>query len=277
MNKDFRLKTNEGNFINVNVFGLENIKSSPCLIFVHGFKGFKDWGFFPYTASHFAESGYFVITFNFSHNGVDEDGFNFNRLEKFAKNTISLEVSELIQVICAYKNGFFGSDIYGKIGLLGHSRGGAVSLLSGLIQVVDAYIIWASVAKLDRYTDRQKKEWKKQGFIEVLNSRTNQLMRMNVSLLEDIEANKLGSLSIENAVKKLNSPLLIIHGEQDLTVPIEEGEQLFNWSNKILTQFEKIPACGHTFDIVHPFESSNKKFDLVITKTEEFLGKVFKV
>ncbi|HEX7356721.1 MAG TPA: alpha/beta hydrolase, partial [Ignavibacteriaceae bacterium] len=118
---------------------------------------------------------------------------------------------------------------------------------------------------------------KKQGFIEVLNSRTNQLMRMNVSLLEDIEANKLGSLSIENAVKKLNSPLLIIHGEQDLTVPIEEGEQLFNWSNKILTQFEKIPASGHTFDIVHPFESSNKKFDLVITKTEEFLGKVFKV
>lgn len=274
MNKEFRLKTKEGDFINLSAVGIENIKSSACLIIVHGFKGFKEWGFFPYTVKHFADKGYFVLSFNFSHNGVDDGGIDFNRLDKFAENTISLEVSELVQVINAYKNGFFSNDVNGKIGLVGHSRGGAVTLLSGLIEKVDAYVDWASVAKLDRYTDRQKKEWKKQGFVEVLNSRTNQMMRMNVSLLEDIEKNKSGSLNIENAVKNLKRPLLIIHGEQDLTVPIGEGEQLFNWSDKTLTAFEKITACGHTFDIVHPFEGSNKKFDLVLLKTEEFINKV---
>lgn len=275
MNKDFRLKTKEGDFVNISTFGIQNIKSSPCLIFVHGFKGFKDWGFFPYTAKHFADKGFFVLSFNFSHNGVDDDGFEFNRLDKFAKNTVSLEVSELVQVINAYKNGFFSNDVNGKIGLIGHSRGGAVALLSSLVEKVDAYIVWASVDKLDRYTDRQKIEWKKKGFVEALNSRTNQMMRMDVTLLDDIETNKDGSLSIEKAVKKLKKPLLILHGTEDLTVPIEEGEQIYNWSDKSITKFEKLTTCGHTFDIVHPFEGSNKKFDLVISKTQDFLDKIF--
>jgi len=160
--------------------------------------------------------------------------------------------------------------------LIGHSRGGGVALLSSLIEKVDSYIVWATVAEFDRYTERQKTEWRKQGFVEVLNSRTNQMMRMNVGLLEDVENNKDGDLSIENAVKSLGKPLLIIHGTEDLSVPIAEGEQIFNWSNKSLTEFEKIPTAGHTYDIVHPFKGSNKKFDLVISKTKDFLDKVFK-
>lgn len=275
MNKEFRLKTKEGDFLNISAFGFENIKSSLCLIFVHGFKGFKDWGFFPHTAKHFADKGFFVLSFNFSHNGVDEQGFEFNRLDKFAKNTVSLEVSELVQVINAYKNGFFEENVFGKICLIGHSRGGGVAILSSLIEKVDAYVVWASVARFDRYTERQKTEWRKQGFVEVFNSRTNQMMRMNVELLEDVETNKDSSLNIERAVKSLDKPLLVIHGTEDLTVPIAEGEQIYNWSNKSITEFEKLATCGHTFDIVHPFEGSNKKFDLVISTTEEFLQKNF--
>ncbi|MCU0343378.1 MAG: prolyl oligopeptidase family serine peptidase [Ignavibacterium sp.] len=277
MNKDFRLKTKEGEFLNISSFGLDNIKSSPCIILVHGFKGFKDWGFFPYAAKYFADKGFFVLSFNFSHNGIDDQGSDFNRLDKFAENTVSLEVSELVQVISAYKNGFFEHKVFNRICLVGHSRGAGVALLSSLIDKVDAYIIWASVEKFDRYTKRQKAEWRKQGFVEVINSRTNQMMRMNVESLEDIETNKDGSLSIEKAVKSLEKPLLIIHGEQDLTVPVTEGEKIFKWSDKTLTQFEKVVACGHTFDIVHPFEGSNKKFDLLISKTEDFLTKLFKV
>jgi uncharacterized protein len=275
MNKDFRLKTNNGDYLNISAFGIENISSSVCLVLVHGFKGFKDWGFFPYTAKQFADKGYFVLSFNFSHNGIGESKLEFTELNKFAENTVSLEVSELVQVIKAYKNGFFNDNVFGKICLIGHSRGGAVSLLSSLIEKVNAYIVWASVDRLDRYTKRQKDEWRKQGFVEVLNSRTNQMMRMNIDLLEDIETNKPGSLSIEKAVKELNKPLLIVHGEQDLTVPIAEGEQIFKWSDKSITEFEKIPATGHTFDIGHPFEGSSKKFDSLLSKTESFLQKMF--
>jgi len=276
MNKEFRLKTKEGDFVNINAFGLENVKSSTCIILVHGFKGFKDWGFFPYTAKHFADKGFFVLSFNFSHNGVDDQGFDFNRLDKFAKNTVSLEVSELVQVINAYRNGFFVRDVFGKVCLVGHSRGGGIALLSSFIEKVDTYIVWSSVAYFDRYTERQKKEWRQAGFFEALNSRTNQMMRMNISLLEDIEANKNGSLNVENAVKDLNKPLLIVHGEQDLTVPVAEGEKIFIWSDETKSKFEMIPSAGHSFDIVHPFNGSNEKFERVLFKTQEFLDKVFK-
>lgn len=277
MNKEFRLKSNEGNVLDVSAYGLENIGNAPCLILVHGFKGFKDWGFFPFTAESFAKCGYFVISFNFSHNGISGNNYNHFNIDNFAENTVSLEISELIQIINAYKNGFFGDDVYNHIGLVGHSRGGGVAILSSLVDKVNAYVVWASVARFDRYTERQKTEWRKQGFVEVLNSRTNQMMRMNIGLLEDIEKNKDTSLNVEKAVSNLNRPLLLIHGTEDLTVPIAEGEQIYRWSDKSMTEFEKIPACGHTFDIVHPFVGSNKKFDDVLSKTKEFFNKVFNV
>ena len=57
-------------------------------------------------------------------------------------------------------------------------------------------------------------------------------MPMNVSLLDDIEQNANGYLNLENAVKNLNKPLLIAHGDQDLAVPIAEAEQIYYWSDK---------------------------------------------
>jgi len=274
MIEDFKLKSSFGNYINITCYGLEYLNSAPCLIYVHGFKGFKDWGFVPYLASFFSTNGFCVLTFNFSHNGVGSSFINFDELDKFSKNTISLEISELSDLVYAYKRGFFGMDIDGRIGFIGHSRGGAVSLLTAANQPeLNAVAVWCSVAKLDRYTERQKTEWREKGFVEVLNSRTKQLMRMNVSLLEDIEKNISGSLNIENAVKNIAKPLLIVHGEQDVTVPITEAEQIFQWSDKSLSEFVRIPAAGHSFNVEHPFSGSNDKFEMVLGKTKDFFKK----
>lgn len=278
MNKDFRLKTSRSNILDVSSYGLENIASAPCLIFVHGFKGFKDWGFFPFLGNYFSDKGFFVLTFNFSHNGVNSSTSQFSEMDKFAKNTISLEISELNELIIAYNDGYLGEKKSNKVVLIGHSRGGAVSLLSSLVNRIPvAYVVWSSVAKLDRYTERQKNEWRKKGFIEAFNSRTRQMMRMNIDLLDDIENNINGSLNLENSVKSLNKPLLIIHGEEDLTVPISEAEQIFSWSDQKITEIFRVPNTGHTFDIVHPFEGSNKKFDSILDKTNGFLKKYFQV
>jgi len=276
MSKEFILSTSRNNKLRISAFGLKNLETSPCLIFVHGFKGFKDWGFGPYLGKFFADKGFFVVTFNFSHNGVGESRTEFDELDKFAENTFSLEISELTELIDAYKNGFFGKTKNQKIGLVGHSRGGAISLLTASQKKdVDALAVWSSVAKLDRYSERQKENWKKKGVFEVLNQRTKQVMRLNLSLLEDIEKNGDTTLNINRAVADLKRPLLLVHGEQDLAVPIVEGEQLFNWSDKTLTEFQKIPAAGHTFDIKHPFEGSNPKFDKVINLTIDFFNKHF--
>ena len=274
MNKDFVLNTNKNEKIRITSYGYKNLETAPCLIFVHGFKGFKDWGFWPYSGNYFADKGFFVLTFNFSHNGIGEKLTEFTELDKFANNTFSLELEELNEVIDAYLNNFFGAKSNKRIGIVGHSRGGGDSVIvSSKRKEISAVVIWASVVNFNRYSERQAKEWRKNGFFEVLNTRTNQMMRLNVSLLEDIERNKTDLLNLEKAVKNLNKPLLIVHGEQDLSVPIKEGEQIYNWSNKEITEFYKIEATGHTFDITHPFGGSNPKFDLVIEKTLNFFNK----
>jgi pimeloyl-ACP methyl ester carboxylesterase len=274
MTKDFVLKTQDNEVLRVTTYGHEYINSSPCIFLVHGFKGFKDWGFFPYVGKYFAENKYFVIFFNFSLNGVGKSLVEFDELDKFAENTISREVDELSMIVAEYKNGFFGKTDNSKIGILGHSRGGGVSILyAAREKEVPALVTWASVSYYDRYTEREKNEWRQKDHIEVLNSRTNQLMRLDKTLLEDIEFNKKDKLNVEKAVGNLDCPFLLIHGEEDLTVPILEGEKLYNSSNKNLTQFIKIPSTGHTLNAKHPFEGSNSKLDYALQKSLEFFNK----
>lgn len=274
MKKDFILKTPSSDVIRISTFENEDLKVKPCVIFIHGFKGFKDWGFVQYLAEDFSQCGFFVITFNFSHNGVGNSLTEFDELEKFAKNTISREVEELGLVVNSYKNAIFTSNVSEKVGILGHSRGGGVSLiLASQKSEISAVAVWASISKFDRYTKKQIDSWKKDGFTEVLNSRTNQMMKLGIELLNDIEANKHDLLSIEKAVRNLNKPLFIAHGDQDTSVPFVEAEEIYSWADKDLTTFLEIPAAGHTFDVVHPFNGSNPKFDLLLTKTNSFFQK----
>jgi len=271
MSKNFELITSQNEKIRITTYGYENAGKVPCIILVHGFKGFKDWGFGPYIGEFLSEQGFFVITFNFSHNGVGDSLTEFTELDKFAKNTFSLEIDELNEIISSYLNGDFCYVNNKNIGLLGHSRGGAISILTGCKNdSVNAVSTWAAVSILDRYSERQKEKWKEKGVFEVINTRTNQVMKLNVCLLEDIEKNGESYLNIEKSVKNLNKPFLIAHGKQDLAVPFEEAEKIFEWAGKKNTEFYSIDSTGHTFDIQHPFKGSNQKFDALLNKTSEF-------
>jgi len=60
---------------------------------------------------------------------------------------------------------------------------------------------------------------------------------------------KYVSMSPITYVKNIHTPLLIIHGEQDLRVPIEQGEQLFSalkWLGRE-TKFVRFEGQGHGF------------------------------
>lgn len=280
MKKDFTFITSKSNLIRGTIFYNEQPENLPCVIIIHGFKGFKDWGYVPYFAKELAENGFFVLTFNFSHNGIGENPFEFTELEKFANNTISLEVSELNEIIDFYNNGGFGFDgNNNSIGLIGHSRGGAIAIIQTKESIeknkninVKALALWGTIATFERYTKHQVELWKKQGYIEVVNTRTNQVMRLNKILLEDYEQNR-ERFNLLNCISKITIPILIVHGEQDLTVPLSEAYQLYEASNKNLTELVVIPAAGHTFNIVHPYAGSNPQFEQVKSRTIDFLIK----
>lgn len=246
--------------------------SGNALVLVHGFKGFKDWGFGPYASQFFADNGYLTVAFNFSHNGVDENN-EFTRLDKFAANTYSREIRELNEITDAIYNDYLNLNFKGQIGYIGHSRGGAISILTASRRSdIPAVALWASVSKLDRYSERQKDEWRRKGFFQVMNMRTKQKMKLNLTLLEDIEKNGEDLLNIQKAVSNFNRPLLIAHGDQDLAVPAAEAEEIYNWANKEKTELYIINNTGHTFGIVHPFEHSNEKFDKLLDKTLTFFN-----
>lgn len=274
MSQNYSFTTYENNILDITTYGNSNLEHGNCIVFVHGFKGFKDWGFGPYLADYFSKNGYFVITFNFSHNGIGPNSVDFNELDKFANNYYSLEIREILEIISAYRSNFFGNaNPNGKIGIIGHSRGGGDAIIaSSLSDEISALVTWSAISKFDRFTERQKIDWKNKGYIEMLNARTKQLMRLNRILLEDIENNSKDYLNIKKALQILNKPYLIIHGEQDLAVPISEAEDLYKWSNKDLTEFYRIKGTGHTFDIKHPFIESSKSFESVLDKTLSFFN-----
>jgi pimeloyl-ACP methyl ester carboxylesterase len=91
-------------------------------------------------------------------------------------------------------------------------------------------------------------------------------------LLDDFEQNK-DRFNLLNCISKINLPILIVHGDQDLTVPLSEAYQLNEASNKNFTELVVIPSAGHTFNIVHPYTGSNPQFEQVKARTIDFLLK----
>lgn len=267
--------TNQNQKISVTTFG-EIREDLPAIIIVHGFKGFKDWGFFPTTAGYLSSLGFFVLTFNFSHNGIGDIPDQFTEEDKFAENTLSMEVDELNQITTSLKNGWFEGLKPKSIGILGHSRGGGVSIISASEIQPDCLVTWSSIAEIDRFTDKQKNEWREKGIHTVTNSRTGQVFKINLEFLEDIEQNKNSKLSIEKALNNYKNPYLIVHGSEDLTVKKREAEQIYSWSVKTQTRLEIIEQAGHTFNCVHPFQGSNPQFDRVLKLTGDFFNQHLK-
>ncbi len=58
LHETFTLELEPGVFIRGDIRVQEEGGRKPVLLFAHGFKGFKDWGFFPYASERFASSAF---------------------------------------------------------------------------------------------------------------------------------------------------------------------------------------------------------------------------
>jgi dienelactone hydrolase len=250
----------------------------PLIIVLHGFKGFKDWGFFPDLCTRFTESGYASLCFNFSRNGIGQDLMEFTELDKFATNTYSHELSDVKSVIRAIDDQVIGKNIVDpqRMAIIGHSRGGAVALLSALEmqERFQAVATWASISNLNRYTDDQIKKWEKNGFIEIQNARTGQIMPMNKSFIKDLQKNKK-KFNLEARLPDLEIDSLFIHGLNDTSVPAQESENLHQWCGAYHKKLELIEDADHTFNIKHPFSKINDQYELASTLTENWMDNTF--
>lgn len=236
-----------------------------AVVIVHGFKGFKEWGFFPYLAQTLAGAGHAVVGFDLSHNGVGEDLHTFSELDRFAANTLSLELDDVRFVLDQLFEGELVPRRPDRVGILGHSRGGGQAILAaGEDERIDAVVTWAAVSYFDRWTDETKAQWREDGRIHVLNSRTGQQMPLDVGLLLDYEANR-ERLDIRGVAARLDRPWLIVHGQGDATVFFREAETLASLAPR--GTLHLVEAAGHTFEAKHPFEGPTPELEEAVKAT----------
>jgi dienelactone hydrolase len=231
----------------------------PVVVFVHGFKGFKDWGHFPLLARFFAEQGFLFIKLNLSHNGVVVGGTgDLEDLDAFGRNNFSLELDDLGHLLDALHTPgatpLPAADLdLRRLFLLGHSRGGALVLLKAAEDArVRAVATWASIADINqRWPRATVRQWQKEGVLHVDNTRTGQQLPLYFQLVEDYYRNR-HRLHLPRAVRhRLQQPLLLVHGDQDETVPVAAAEQLH--ALRPDAELQVLPGVNHAFGGAHPW------------------------
>ena len=277
INKNLVLKRENNKPIVWDAFFNNNNKKKPLVIFCHGYKGFKDWGAWDLVAEAFMKANVFFVKFNFSHNGgTVEQPIDFPDLEAFAENNYSKELDDLddmITFLTSEENEFLDQIDINNISVIGHSRGGGISILkTNEDQRIKKLITWASVSSFGKRTSTtgNLEQWKKDGVKYVLNGRTNQKMPHNFQFYLDFKANEQ-RFNIENAVKNITVPHLIIHAKDDPSVLYQEAINLNNWNPK--SELFTIDNSNHVFDAKHPWKEKDMPHNLekVVNKTIAFI------
>lgn len=260
----------------VDAFYPETDEKLPLVIFVHGYKGYKDWGAWNLMAEQFAKSGFFFVKFNFSHNGTTiNDPGNFVDLEAFGNNNYSKELSDLSCVINYFITNPKVDDQ--KIILMGHSRGGGISIIkTAEDERINGLITLASVDTLERFPKGESLEkWKEQGAYYVLNGRTKQEMPHYYQFYEDFIKDE-HRFDVERAAEMAKAHILIVHGTNDESVNVKSAEHLhiLNPNSELFL----IENADHTFGAKEPWseEKLPEALKMLTEKCVDFINEKMK-
>ena len=265
INKNIIITRKHEKPILADVFYKGNSISKPILVFCHGYKGFKDWGAWDLMAKAYANAGFFFIKFNFSYNGgTVEQPIDFLDLEAFGNNNYTKELNDLETIIdWIYSQKEYKEDVKtDSISLIGHSRaGGIVIIKAEEDNRIKNVITLAGVCDFAKRTAMKGEvaQWKKDGVKYVFNGRTKQQMPHYYQFYEDFIKNE-DRLTIKRAVTNLKQPHLIIHGNGDTSVLVDEANNLHKWNAN--SELKIVEGANHVFGASHPWDNDELPHDL---------------
>ena len=276
INKNSILNRKGKKSILVDTFYKEDVPNQPIVLFCHGYKGFKDWGAWDLMGKKIAEAGNCFVKFNFSHNGgTIENPIDFPDLEAFGNNNYSIELDDLNDVISWVIAHFITHPKIdcSQITLIGHSRGGGITILKASEDNrVTKLITLASVSDFEKrtVTTSDLDEWKAKGVKYVINGRTKQQMPHYYQFYDDFIANK-ERFHIASAEKRLDIPHLIIHGDNDTSISMDEAYALHQWNPN--SKLVIIDGADHVFNVKHPWTSNqlSSELDIVVESIITFV------
>lgn len=221
---------------------------APAVIISHGFGSSKTnkeaW------ARHLCNAGFLVLRFDFSGHGESE-----GRIEETTLTKVAADLNAAIDFVKCLR------ESKNKIGLTGHSLGGAASLLAA--DKADAVAAIAPPTDFSAlYEFRTKRglinidEWKKRGHMDLFG------IKVNYSLYADAIKHDAKSIA-----KPIKCPVLLIHGDKDDVVPLHQSEEFLDLLS-CEKRLEIMRNEGHNF--------SAESYDRMINLTREwFLEQLF--
>lgn len=237
-------------------------KTKSLILLVHGFTGDLDGpaDLYKRLASRLAEDGFAVYRFNFR---FTSDGF-----EDFHKMTIAGEVEDLKLLIKEF------SKKYDRIGIVGESLGGAISILSYSSKVRCLVLFYPAVFFKENIanrwsSDKEIRELNEGGVLPWAKRSTGQKLYVGKRFIEEIN-----KIEVFPKIPKIKCPIMFVHGNSDNTVSFTESERAFKNANEP-KRIEIVEGAEHGFndsDYAPSEELQDKAINLTVNWFKSWLN-----
>lgn len=208
-------------------------KERPIIVMAHGFSTSKNSASLTAISEKLNNNSISTLRFDFYGHGESEGSFE--------DITVSEAVDDILQAIRYLK-----SKGYKKIGLMGSSFGGIASIMAAS-ETNDLYVVALKSPVSDYETkevivksEEELEEWREKGYRYYV-SGDGRKLKLNYSFFEDAVKN-----NGYEAAPRIQAPTLIVHGDNDESVPYEQSVKL----SKIIPNclLHTVRGAGHQYD-----------------------------
>lgn len=188
-------------------------KGKSIIILCHGFSTSKNSGTYVSLEQILNKTDISTFRFDFYGHGESEG--------KFEDITTSEAVNDILNAIKLLKR--LG---YTKIGLMGGSFGGIASIMAAsktndlFVLALKSPVSNFEEKEIMTKTKKELEEWKRKGYKYYISGDGGKL-RLNYTFAEDFKNN-----NGYQAARKIKIPTLIVHGDKDESVPIEQSKKI---------------------------------------------------
>ncbi|MCA9369111.1 MAG: alpha/beta fold hydrolase [Pseudomonadales bacterium] len=231
MQEKVQIKNKKGLLLSAVIERPDDTGKYPTVLFLHGFKGYKEEATYTDLAQRFLEHGIASVCFDASgfgdSEGTLEDDYRFSNY---------IDDTEAV-FTWLLKQDFADTN---KLGVVGQSMGGAQTILFASNH--PELKIAISISPPDKIgTDDAlgavKDQWKNMGYLQEMSSRYGKEIKIPYVYLEDAMQYDFAKLAAN-----VQCPLVVVLGEKDDIVLPTQTERVFNAAKepKILLRFENM-------------------------------------